>query len=106
MPSVAGHDPLDLQGREAARTETEEAIAHRRRIELEDLRWLMADKRGRRLMHRLLSKAHIYRTSFTGDPHSTLFAEGERNVGLVFLNDLTEACPERFNTMLQEKLKG
>lgn len=102
MQQFAGHDPLDLQGQEAARSQAGETEAHRRRIELEDLRWLMSDKRGRRFMHRLLSRAHLYHSSFTGDPHSTAFKEGERNVGLTFLADVMEACPDRYTTMQQE----
>lgn len=102
MHDIADHDPLDLQGQEAARLKAEEAEAHRRRIELEDLRWLMSDKRGRRFMHRLLSRAHLYHSSFTGEPHSTAFKEGERNVGLTFLADVMEACPDRYTAMQQE----
>jgi hypothetical protein len=105
MKPTAEYDPLDLQGREAARKETEDAKAHRRRIEQEDLRWLMADKRGRRFMHRLFSVGHLYETSVVaGDPYLTHVREGERNVGLRFLSDVMEACPERFNTMLMEKI--
>lgn len=62
----------------------------------------MSDKRGRRVMFRLFDRAHLYRSSFSNDPHSTSFREGERNVGLYFLATITEACPERYITLLQE----
>jgi hypothetical protein len=93
--------PLDHQSREAERSRARDADEHQRRIELEDLRWLMSDKRGRRFMHRLLEAAGIWRSSFTGD-NATFFREGERNVGLRFLADVNEAAPERYATMLKE----
>lgn len=101
----ADFDPLDLQGQEAAKIKASEGQAHQRRIELEDVRWLMSDKRGRRLMWRLLSEAGIYRLSFAYDPSATAFNEGQRNIGLRFQADVMDGCPERFLEMHQEKMQ-
>ena len=104
MQELSGEHPFDvLQSQEAEKTEASERNARQRRIEQEDLRWLMSDKRGRRIMHRLLSAAGIYRSSFTGDATLAVFREGERNIGLRFLHDVQETCPERYVTMLQEQ---
>lgn len=62
----------------------------------------MSDKRGRRAIWRLLDITGIYRTSFTGNS-TTFFNEGARNVGLQFLADVNEACPERYLEMLKEQ---
>lgn len=66
-----------------------------------DLKWLMAHKPGRRIMARLLEITGVYRTSFTGNSE-TFFREGERNVGLKFLNDLLTATPEAYVQLLKE----
>lgn len=72
-----------------------------RRQEVEDLKWLMSDKRGRRVMWRLLETAGVYRSSFTGNSE-TFFREGQRNVGLKLLAEIHEHCPDAFVMMLKE----
>lgn len=72
-----------------------------RRQEVDDLRWMMSDKRGRRVMWRLLETTGVYRSSFTGNSE-TFFREGQRNVGLKLLADIHENCPDAFVTMLKE----
>lgn len=59
-----------------------------------DLNWLMSDPRGRRIARRLLDRSGIWRSSFTGEPMSTAFREGERNAGLTLLGKLLNAAPE------------
>lgn len=95
-------EPTDLRAQARAKAEADERIARQRRIELDDVRWLMSDKRGRRFVWRLLEAAGIYRSSFTGNS-TTFFNEGARNVGLRFLADVNEACPERYLEMLKEQ---
>jgi hypothetical protein len=73
------------------------------RWEAEDLAALMATKRGRRTMWRLLSHAGVYRQSFTGEALSTAFNEGQRSVGLRLMAILTAACPSEYALMVQER---
>lgn len=77
-----------------------EAKSERKR-ELEDLRWLMGQKPGRRFVWRLLGKAGIFRTSFTGNS-TTFFNEGMRNLGLTVLNDINEDHPDLYQVMVTE----
>jgi hypothetical protein len=72
------------------------------RQEADDVKWLMSDKRGRRLMWGLLEKTGLYRTSFTGNSE-TFFREGARNVGLTYMALINEHCPERYNSMVSEQ---
>ncbi|WP_298540690.1 hypothetical protein [uncultured Limnobacter sp.] len=58
-----------------------------KKIEEDDFRWLMADKRGRRIMWRLLERTRVYQSSFTGNSQ-TFFLEGTRNVGLMLISDI------------------
>ena len=69
--------------------------------QIEDLRWVMSDKRGRRVVWRLLEIAGIYRLSYTGDDR-TAFNEGQRNVGLKLLAEVNQHCPAEYMEMLKE----
>lgn len=71
----------------------------------DDLRWLLADPRGRRAAWRLLETAGVFRISFLpgADPTLVAFREGERNVGLSLLGDLLSANPAGYAQMLMEK---
>lgn len=95
-------DPTDLkaQEREAEGESLEQSVA--RRQEIEDLKWLMGHKQGRRFVTRLLEKAGVYRTSFTGNSE-TFFREGMRNIGLFVLSEVMEVTPEQFAVMLKEQ---
>ncbi len=66
------------------------------------IRWVMASPLGRHAMWRLLDRGHVFRTTFTGDALTGAFAEGERNVGLRYLNDMLLHCPDEYNEMLRE----
>lgn len=94
-------DPLDLRGQEIARARTDEQTRLAAEQEIEDWKWLMADKRGRRLAHRLLDRTGVFRSSFTGNSE-TFFREGQRNVGLMVMAQIHEAAPEKYTLMLKE----
>lgn len=78
------------------------AQAEARRVEIEDVKWLMADKRGRRIMWRLLAEAGIYRTSFNNSGSVTAFNEGKRQIGLVFVGEVNDYAAHQFLVMLKE----
>jgi hypothetical protein len=90
--------PTEDEAAEAKRAE----VARLTQRDNDDLQWLMADKRGRRVMQRLLDKAGIYRSSFTGNSE-TFFREGERNVGLYWVARIHEVCPDRYLLMIKEQ---
>ncbi|WP_291751913.1 MULTISPECIES: endopeptidase [unclassified Limnobacter] len=76
-----------------------------KKIEEDDFRWLMADKRGRRIMWRLLERTRVYQSSFTGNSQ-TFFLEGTRNVGLMLISDIQKHCAEQFVVMLKEHMSN
>lgn len=94
-PPLREHNP-SAKGNGIAKDESRE-----QRLEVDDLKWLMADARGRRFLWRLLDQTHVFRTSFTGDSR-TFFNEGERNIGLKHLASVNEHCPEHYLSMLKE----
>jgi hypothetical protein len=70
--------------------------------EIDDLCWLMGDKRGRRFVWRQLSEAGVYQLTFTGEALSSAFNEGKRNQGLKLLAQITRHCPDRLFEMQKE----
>lgn len=98
------YDPTDTKAQ--AREAESQALDGNtlRRAEVEDIKWLMAHKQGRRFVHRVLDKAGIYRTSFTGNSE-TFFREGMRNIGLFVLDEVMVSAPEQFALMLKEQSK-
>lgn len=101
-PRPRDPDPQKRGVSDAGQARTAAARAKLRRDqELDDVRALMDLPAGRRFMWRLLERAGIYRTTFTGNS-ATFFNEGMRNLGLIFVADVHEACPEQYTRMLAE----
>jgi hypothetical protein len=73
--------------------------------ELADLRLVMSSVEGRRFVWRLLEKAGVFRTSFTGNS-TTFFNEGMRNMGLMVLSDVHEAAAAEYIVMMNESKEG
>lgn len=97
-------NPTDIAGEQRDREAIEQKRKLAREQEVADLRWLLDQPQGRRFMWRLLSTCGVYRTSFTGNSE-TFLREGRRQVGLEFMADIHEHCPERYVEMLRERSK-
>lgn len=97
-------DPTDLNAQRQREDQKEVSAQLAARQEAEDLKWLMADKRGRRFMNRLLSVTGVNRNPFTGNSE-TFFKCGEMNVGQRFLGDVMMHCPDRYLEMIKEQSK-
>ena len=85
-----------------ARKEAEEKRKLLREVEKQDFIWLMQDRRGRRIVWRLLEKAGVFRTTFRPDALEMAFNEGIRNVGLLLVTEIHELCPEKYHVMAKE----
>ena len=57
---------------------------------------------GRHWMHDILVSCHCFATTFTGDPYTTAYNEGQRSVGLLLLADIMQACPDNYVLMMRE----
>ena len=75
--------------------------------EVEDLKWLMSNKRGRRIVYQLLDDAGVFRISYIPgmDAMQTAFNEGARNSGLKILTTIVQHCPTRYAEMIEESAK-
>lgn len=94
--------PLNQEEQEAVDAQEAEARRLELLVEVDDLKWLMGEKQGRRIVWRLLSEAGVYRSSFSVDAAVMAFREGERNRGLKLLTEITEHCPDQLNRMTLE----
>jgi len=63
---------------------------------------LMSAVAGRAWLFSLLEACHVFATSHTANALNTAFAEGERNIGLLILNDVMAACPDQYVVMMRE----
>jgi len=99
---MSGYDPTDIRGQEDAQEELTRKARLVAQIEAGDFKWIMSNKRGRRFVWRLLEKAGVFRSSFTGNSE-TFFREGARNIGLQVLAMIHEHAPESYTQMLSEQ---
>jgi hypothetical protein len=95
-------DPLDIRSQERAQAKAEERALMASQIEIDDMKWLMSNKRGRRFVARLLERAGVWRLSFNTNALTMAFNEGTRNEGLRLLAQITAHCPDRYTEMLKE----
>lgn len=94
--------PTDIASQEAHREEQRQRAQLAARTEVEDLKWLMSSKRGRRIVHRILEGAGVYRISFHTNALQMAFNEGNRNQGNALLALVTTHCPDRYIELLNE----
>lgn len=101
------HDPLDSSAQEAAQADQAKAEQLQRLQEVEDFKWLMANKQGRRIIWRLLGLTGLFRNAFVpGDQAVTGFRCGEQNIGHRLLSEIHELCPEKYHEMVKEQQKN
>lgn len=97
------HDPTDLAGQAADREEQIDRARLITQVEVDDIKWLMSSERGRRIAHRQLERAGVWRSSFDLNALSMAFSEGRRNEGLALMAQIATHCPERYTKMLTER---
>lgn len=96
------HDPLDTEAQDKARKDrnTRDKLAESN--EVEDVKWLMGNKRGRRVLWRILDRGDVYRTSFNTNSMTMAFNEGAKAEGRRLLVLLQLHCPEQYQMLLKE----
>lgn len=95
-------DPTDIRSQERAKADREVRDRLTRETEEADLKWLMSNKRGRRIVWRLLDQSGVFRLSFNPNAMQMAFAEGNRNFGNRILALIHSLCPEQYPTMVKE----
>ena len=100
--ATSTYDAFDLAGQESARADADEKVKLRQRQDIEDLKWLMSNKRGRRVVYSILERAGVWRLSFNTNALTMAFNEGARNEGLAMTAKLMTHAPESYALMLKE----
>ena len=99
---MSNYDPLDLRGQEFAKADRELREKLAQENEAADVKWLMSNKRGRRVIWRLLDQSGVFKLSFNTNAMAMAFAEGNRNYGNRMLSMIHTLCPELYPTMVKE----
>jgi hypothetical protein len=91
-----GSDRKQVRAKEKeAKLDESNRLAYTRRI--------MSDGPGRKWMHDLLVRCHIFQTAFAaGQPDNTAFRLGEQNTGLQIFADVIAASPQEYVLMMNE----
>ena len=64
---------------------------------------IMSNQAGRNYICDLLLRCHVFSSSFSSDAFATAFSEGERNIGLQILADVTRFAPDQYIQMMRER---
>ena len=103
---TTGYNPIEALNRDdkdEASAEAKKSLE--RKLEEEDLRWMMGHAQGRRIMWRWFEAAGVFHLAFQPNAMQMAFMEGRRDMGLKSLGEITSLCPDRFVQMLKEHEK-
>lgn len=95
-------DPIDLSAKERAKAAKAARAKLAGDLEADDLKQLMGQKWGRRIVWRLLDEAGVHRLSFNTNGSVMAFQEGQRSYGQRMLALLHTHCLDRYVEMLRE----
>ena len=102
MAQPNDYDPLDLLGQANAAADKSNATALDREQFVDDFKWLLAHKQGRRLAWWLLSEAGVFRNPWRASTNEMAFAAGVMNQGQMILAEILAIAPDQFTTMMKE----
>ena len=101
---MAEQEPLDVGSETQVQTRKNKTKNKRDREEIE-LRTILDTYGGRAYIWRMLSRCGVFQLSYTGDPQSTFFREGQRDIGLYILKEIMTLDPTSFQKMQQEAVE-
>jgi hypothetical protein len=94
--------PFELREQQEAKTVRDDAARLHHDSQVDDLKFVMGNKQGRRFVHRLLQECGVFRSVFHTEPVVMAFNEGGRNMGLKLFAEIHEHCPARYAEMIKE----
>lgn len=97
--------PFDLDRQQEAKAQADDAARLQRQIEVDDLKFVMGHRQGRRFVWRQLESYGVFRSSFSTDPVVMAFNEGGRNLGLKLIAEIHQHCPDRYAEMTKEQIE-
>ena len=100
--NVTPRDPTDTRTLDAEAASQEALQAQQQRQAVEDLKWLLAHKPGRRIAWAWLEKAGVFRNPFNTNGSLMAAQCGEQKMGQWLLGLVMEHTPDSFVLMLKE----
>ncbi len=70
--------------------------------ELQDMKKVLETDFGRRVLKKILDSSRLHQTSFSESAHHMAFLEGQRNIGLMLLADITAADAAAYVKLMEE----
>lgn len=75
-----------------------------RKIEIAEVTVIMSTKGGRNFINRLLDQCSVFSDSYDSDTHNHAKNAGRRQIGLWLLNEIQEASPGEYITLMKERM--
>jgi hypothetical protein len=97
------YETFDVNAQEQAAAESARRDALAAKQEADDWKWLMSDKRGRRIAALLIDMAGVHRPSIDQNTAAMAFKEGKRWFGTLLVEKLDQHCFDRYLEMLKEQ---
>jgi hypothetical protein len=98
-------DPFDIQSQERAIADNSDKAKLAHEVEIDDLKWLMGDKRGRRFMRGVFKRGLLDTVIFNTNAMTMGFMSG-RQVEAGYQKSLIELhCMNRYVEMINESKK-
>lgn len=79
----------------------------------DDFKWLMRNERGRRLVHWLLARSGVFRTTYEETEARAHYmaiamahAEGRKDMGYRLMGVIGRLCPDLYAKMMKENSNG
>lgn len=99
---MSERDPTDTDEVDHEQIQDKRRLRNAQIVEADDIKWLMEQKRGRRILWRQLDRCGVFRSVFNTNAMQMSFNEGNRNEGLTMLNMIVSLAPEKYLEMLKE----
>jgi hypothetical protein len=102
---MSNYDPLDQAGQDKARNQsrTREKLAES--TDIEDVKWMMANPRGRRLVWHILDRANLFASSFNTNSMTMARDEGAKSEARRWQILTLCHCADLYTLMLKESGK-
>lgn len=75
-----------------------------RRQELNDIRTVLSNASGRRLLWRLMEKCNTFQSLFT-DPHQMAYLSGQQDIGHFIMSEIVEADEHLLFKIMKDNFK-
>jgi hypothetical protein len=79
------------------------SVDNMRNIEIADISVIMSTKGGRKFIRRVLDYSGVFCDTFDSDTHEHAKNAGRRQVGLWLINEIKEAAPDEYITLIKER---